>query len=133
MYKEYKSKKLLWSGFEPRTSIPSRCLNHYASSVIEIALIVTVYKYCRTWRLVTYFRRPTRGPAASRASHCRVTGIPGQRPRAVQPRQLTRQSHTSLALPWSDCRPARWPQHRQCCQRPSTTSLAASIVTQAGT
>ncbi len=94
MYKEYKSKKLLWSGFEPRTSILSRCLNHYAGSVIVIVPIVTVYICCCTWRLVTYVQRPTRGPAASRASHCRVTGIPGQRPRAVRPSQLTRQSLT---------------------------------------
>jgi hypothetical protein len=55
MYKEYKSKKFLRSKFEHRTScIPLRCLNHYASSVIVIVPIVTVYNYCCTLRLVTY-------------------------------------------------------------------------------
>jgi hypothetical protein len=44
MFIENKSKKLLKLGFEPKTSsISSGCLNRYASSVLEIDTIVTVY------------------------------------------------------------------------------------------
>ena len=63
MYIEYKSKKFLPSGFEPKIScIPSRCLNHYASSVIVTCSIVSVYVYFCNWRLVTYVRRGTSRP-----------------------------------------------------------------------
>ena len=60
MYIVTKSKK---SQFEPKTScISSGCLNHYASSVIVIGSIVTVYVYFCNWRLVTYVRRGTSRP-----------------------------------------------------------------------
>ena len=91
----YMSKNLTPVGIEPKTSLRvSRCPNHCASSIDAIHHTIILYVYCSTWRLVTYVLRPTSGPAASRASHCRVTGIPCQQPRAALPSQLTRQSLT---------------------------------------
>jgi hypothetical protein len=40
--------------------ILSRCLDHYATSVIKLVSIVTVFVYRLTWRLVSYIRRRTR-------------------------------------------------------------------------
>ena len=49
---EYKSKKLLVSGFELTTLCrPLRCLNHCASRVSVTGAIVLVYIYCCTVRL----------------------------------------------------------------------------------
>ncbi len=62
-----KSKNLHMMGFEPKTSsIVSRLLNSYASSVVLIQDIVIIFIYCCTWRLVTvtnlrrWTSRPTR-------------------------------------------------------------------------
>ena len=59
--KKQKAKKLPLQGFEPKTSsTASRCLNRYASSVVVISNIVTVYVYCCTCRT------SCAGPAAPR-------------------------------------------------------------------
>ena len=59
------SKNLLTGRFEPKTSHRvSTCLNHRASSVVTMHIIVMVYVFCSTGRLVTYvwcrISRPTR-------------------------------------------------------------------------
>jgi hypothetical protein len=62
-----KSKHVQLTDFEPKTSsIISRCLNHYASSVVQIQDIVIAYIYCCTWRLVTNLWRWTSRPTRPR-------------------------------------------------------------------
>ena len=67
---------------EPRTShrVSSR-LNHRACSVVTIEIIVMVYVFCSTGRLVTYVRRRTTCP--TRPHHdVAGPGLDGQRSRA---------------------------------------------------
>ncbi len=46
-------KKLLVTGIEPMILyILSSCFDHYATRVIKLVSIVTVFVYCLTWRLV---------------------------------------------------------------------------------
>ncbi len=62
-----KSKNVQLIGFEPKTSsIMSRHLNSYASSVVLRQGIVMIYIYCCTWRLVTNLRRRTSRPTRPR-------------------------------------------------------------------
>ena len=87
--KKQKAKKLPLHGFEPKTSsTESRCLNCYASSVVVIWNIVTVYVYCCTCR--TSGAGPAAPPALAMTSPARtfwVTWTPRARTRKSCPGQ----------------------------------------------
>ena len=72
----FQEKKYYGPRFEPMIlCILTSCLDHYTTSVIVKMIIVALYVYCFTWRLVTYIRRrasrvPRRRPRHGVADQC---------------------------------------------------------------